>query len=98
KTTLIKIVVKFGAKAKPSIPTMLLARPIGSAYGFGYLSVYIPTNGCITEATVFKVNVMRPSCVNVSLSDFSKMGNIAGMTACNESFNKLQIQIINQIG
>src|SRR5690625_52463 len=81
KTTLIKIVMKFGARANPSMPNILLARPSGKAYGLGNLSVYIPTNGCITDATIFKVKAIKPNCVKVSPNDFSKIGNIAGMTA-----------------
>src|SRR5699024_2240096 len=97
KTTLIKIIGKFGAKAKPNIPIILLDKPIGSAYGIGFLSVYNPITGCITEATMFKVNAMSPSCVNVSPSDSSNIGNIAGMTACNESFNKWASPIMNKM-
>src|SRR5699024_8800382 len=95
--TLIRIVGKLGAKASPSIPNILLVKPNGSAYGMGRLSVYIPTTGCITEETMLSVNAMSPSCVKDSPRDFSKIGNIAGITACREAFNKSQMPIINKI-
>src|SRR5699024_6500686 len=80
--TLIRIVGKEGANASSSIPNILLVKPNGSAYGMGRLSVYIPTTGCITEETMLSVNAMSPSCVKDSPRDFSKIGNIAGITAC----------------
>src|SRR5699024_11226154 len=70
--------------ASPSIPNILLVKPNGSAYGMGRLSVYIPTTGCITEETMLSVNAMSPSCVKDSPRDFSKIGNIAGITACRD--------------
>src|SRR5699024_644654 len=95
--TLKRIVQKLGAKAKANIPIMLLVKPIGKAKGVGFLSVYVPIIGCITEAIIFKVKVINPNRVNERLSDFSKMGNIAGMTACKESFNKCDALIIKSM-
>src|SRR5699024_11337989 len=45
-----RIVQNLGAKAKANIPIMLLVKPIGKAKGVGFLSVYVPIIGCITEA------------------------------------------------
>ena len=76
---------------------MLLVNPIGNAYGSGYLSVKVPTNGCITDEMILMVKAISPSWVKVSPIERSKIGNIAGTTACNESFNKWQAAIINKI-
>src|SRR5699024_9288115 len=76
---------------------MLLVKPIGKAKGVGFLSVYVPIIGCITEAIIFKVKVINPNRVNERLSDILKMGNITGMTACKESFNKCDALIIKSM-
>lgn len=97
KNTQHKTVKNDGAKASPKMPSMLDVSPSGRAYGIGRLSAYQPITGCMTDETMFKVNAMMPSCVNVRLMERSKIGNIAGITACSESFSKWQIPMITKI-
>ncbi len=88
KKTQHKIVRKDGANARPKMPSMLAVSPSGKAYGIGRLSVYQPMTGRITEDTIFSVKAIIPSRVNVRFMERSNIGNIAGITACSESFSK----------
>src|SRR5699024_6442574 len=65
--TLKRIVQKLGAKAKANIPIMLLVKPIGKAKGVGFLSVYVPIIGCITEAIIFKVKAIKLKSIGQKL-------------------------------
>ena len=56
-----------GATDSSSKPTNVNAMPIGSEYGFGRLSVKVPTTGCSKEAVAWLANVMRPICPKYSV-------------------------------
>src|SRR5690606_21317620 len=55
--------------------------------GDGFLSEYMPTTGWSRDEVIFNMKMTNPICVYDRFSGCCNDGNMAGTTACIESFS-----------